>query len=260
MTIRKILYGYRIQNGTLEIVPEEQKVVCRLFTLYLAGASYQRISDALNHDNIPYSTEAPLWNKHKVKRLLENPRYTGRDGYPVIVEQDIFQEAHQKIAEKASHMQPRSEKSIIEQLAPYFRCICGEKMIRLGGERHDPLKQYLRCRRCNKTVTIGEDEMMHEITQQFYAHEHTGQIGYVPSAEVIRFNNAINRGLEQPDSPDAVVSLILRGAAARYACCPSPVQYENIDRPLDVDLHHFQRAVSYITVDNTVTLKFTDDK
>ena len=76
MINRKVLYGYQIQNGTLEIVPEEQRAVSMVFTLYNAGASYQAISDALNRQGIPYCREVPLWNKHKVKRLLENPRYT----------------------------------------------------------------------------------------------------------------------------------------------------------------------------------------
>lgn len=73
MINRKVLYGYQIQNGTLEIVPEEQRTVSMVFTLYNAGASYQAISDALNRQGVPYCREVPLWNKHKVKRLLENP-------------------------------------------------------------------------------------------------------------------------------------------------------------------------------------------
>ena len=32
MTKRKILYGYQIRGGALEIVPEEQRVVHMLFT------------------------------------------------------------------------------------------------------------------------------------------------------------------------------------------------------------------------------------
>ena len=66
MTNRKILYGYRIRNGILEIAPEEQQAVERIFTLYNAGASYQGISDALNQGNIPYSQEVALWNKHSL--------------------------------------------------------------------------------------------------------------------------------------------------------------------------------------------------
>ena len=47
MINRKILYGYRIRNGILEIAPEEQQAVERIFTLYNAGASYQGISVAI---------------------------------------------------------------------------------------------------------------------------------------------------------------------------------------------------------------------
>lgn len=85
---------------------------------------------------------------------------------------------------------------------------------------------------------------------------------YVPSAEVIRLNNAINRGLEQPDSPEAVMALILQGAAARYDCCPQPIsECEPSDCPVEVDWLRFRRVVSYITVasDATVSLTFTDD-
>ena len=70
MINRKVLYGYQIRNGMLEIVPEEQRTVGMVFTLYNAGASYQAISDALNRQSIPYCREVPLWNKHKVKRLF----------------------------------------------------------------------------------------------------------------------------------------------------------------------------------------------
>ena len=48
--------------------------------------------------SIPYCREVLLWNKHKVKRLLENPRYTGKEGYPILVEADIFQAAQEKTA------------------------------------------------------------------------------------------------------------------------------------------------------------------
>ena len=90
MKNRKILFGYQIWRGELVTGPQEAAVVERIITLYLDGLSYQKISDTLNGDGIPFSEEAPLWNKHKVKRLLENPRYTGRDGYPAIIERKSF--------------------------------------------------------------------------------------------------------------------------------------------------------------------------
>ena len=152
MINRKMLYGYQIRNGALEIVPEEQRTVSMVFTLYNAGASYQAISDALNRQSIPYCREVPLWNKYKVKRLLENPRYTGKEGYPILVEADIFQAAQEKTAEKNARKQSHGEKPAIARLTPYFRCACGGKMTRLGGGWQDSGKLYLRCKGCGNTA------------------------------------------------------------------------------------------------------------
>ena len=37
MTNRKNLYGYRIENGALAVVPQEAEIVERVHTLYLSG-------------------------------------------------------------------------------------------------------------------------------------------------------------------------------------------------------------------------------
>ena len=55
MTIRKILYGYQIQRGELAVISQEAETVRRITTLYLAGASYQKISASLNGDGMPDS-------------------------------------------------------------------------------------------------------------------------------------------------------------------------------------------------------------
>lgn len=262
MTNRKILYGYQIHDGALAIVPEEQRVVRMVYTLYNAGASYQIISDVLNRQNIPFSPEAPLWNKHKVKRVLENTRYIGKDGYPVMIDESDFQAVQEKISEKGVKYQAQGKVTPLDRLKPYFRCTCNGKMVRLGGHWQDSGKLYLKCECCGIAVTLDADATIQEIIRQFQAHKCQGPDAYAPSAEVIRLNNAINRGLERPDSLEAVMSLILQGASARYDCCPQPIsEYEPSDRPVDVDWHRFRRVVSYITVasDATVSLTFTDD-
>ena len=73
MSKRRMLYGYYIQQGEIAIVETEAIIVRRVFSLCIGGLSYQKISDLLNAEKIPYSQEMPVWNKHKVKRLLENP-------------------------------------------------------------------------------------------------------------------------------------------------------------------------------------------
>ncbi len=46
------------------------------------------------------------------------------------------------------------------------------------------------------------------IVRQFRDYEQPSCTAYTPSAEAMRLDNAINRGLEQPDSPEAVMALI----------------------------------------------------
>lgn len=263
MINRKVLYGYQIRNGALEIVPEEQRTVSMVFTLYNAGASYQAISGALNRQGVPYCREVPLWNKHKVKRLLENPRYTGKEGYPILVEADIFQTAQEKTAEKNARRRPRGGKPAIARLTSCFRCTCGGKMARMGGGWQNSGKLYLRCEGCGTTAVTDMEATVSETVRQFREHEQPSCTAYTPSAEVMRLDNAINRGLEQPDSPEAVMALILQGAAARYACCPEPSAESNrSERLTETDWRRFQRAVSHITIsqDAEVTLIFTDKK
>ena len=210
---------------------------------------------------IPYCPEASLWDKHKVKRLLENPRYTGKDGFPAAVDADTFQAARKKAEEKNALRQPRGGKSPIARLTPYFRCTCGGKLIRIGGKWLDSSELHLKCGSCGSTITTDTDTVLTEANRQIYAHEHPKQPAYAPSAEVIRLSNAINRGLEQPDSPEAVMALILQGAAARYDCCPEPIsEYENFDHLPKADWNHFRRVVSYITItqEHIITVQFTD--
>lgn len=165
MSNRRILYGYQVRDGVLIINRREEAVVERIVTLYLEGFSYQGISDILNQDKIPFSEDATLWNKHRVKRLMENPRYTGTNGYPPIITANKFHAVQQRIRDKTANYQKKE---------PAFKDTAPAEAV---------------------TAT-----------------------SYIPSGEVIRLTNAINRGLEHPDTPEDVVALILQGISARYDC------------------------------------------
>ena len=258
MSNRKILYGYQIQYGELAVIPQEAEVVQRIATLYLNGLSYQKISDTLNHDAIPFSVEAPLWNKHKVKRLLENPRYTGADGYPAIVAQDDFNAIQRIIQEKTSNY-TRAEDRPAQRLKKYLLCgSCRGRLLGVGGksQRRDTL--YLRCEKCGALVTIPDTDLLNEVRRQMAEHDTLSEETYVPSEDTVRLTNAINRGLEHPDKPEDIVSLILQGVTARYECCPDTTESEPDCRPAEVNLKHFGQAVSHITItgENIVTVHF----
>ena len=257
MTIRKILYGYQIQRGELAVVPQEAETVQRITTLYLAGASYQKISASLNGDGIPFSSEVLLWNKHKVKRLLENPRYTGADGYPPILDSDTFRAVQEKIREKTEGC-VRREKRPALALREYLRCECGGPLCRTAGKNRRSDTLYLKCESCGKQLALPDSLLLSEASRQMAEHDAPPEAPYAPSGEVVRLTNAVNRGLERPDRPEEVVSLILQGVSARYDCCPTATESETNCRPAEVDLKHFGQAVSHITItgNQDVTVHF----
>ena len=258
MINRKILYGYEIQNGDIVAKKDEAAVVARVFTLYGTGLSYQKISDSLNSEGIPYSQEAPVWNKHKVKRLLKNPRYTGQDGYPALIDGEIFRQVQAQIQGKTANYAPPEHRPVLE-LKDLLRCsYCNSGLRRTAGRNRRKDTLYLKCSACGTLFTMTDYELLGEIARQVSEHEPLVVTAYQPSGEVIRLTNAINRGLENPEVPEEVVSLILRGAAAQYDCFPAAIPYERTDRQPTVDWNHIRQAVSYITIsaENTVTVAF----
>ena len=258
MKNRKILYGYQIQQGELVAVSQEADTVQRITALYLDGLSYQKISDTLNGDDIPFSTEVPIWNMHKVKRLLENPRYAGKDGYPPIIEQETFDAIQSMIRGKTAN-RTKVEKRPAQRLKEYLCCgNCHGRPLRTGGKGQKRDTLYLRCEHCGTLVTIADSDLLTEVSRQIAEHDTPPQEPYSPSSEVVRLTNAINRGLEHLDKPEDVVALVLQGVSARYDCCSAPTDYDTPSRLTETDFKRFGRAVSHIVIaeNNSVTIQF----
>ena len=256
MTNRKQLYGYCIRNGERTIVPEEAGTVSRVFTLYTQGLSYQAIADTLNGEHIPYSPEVPLWDRHKIKRMLENPRYMGQNGYPAILDGALFRQVQDCIRAKTAGHTPRQDRPALK-LMGCLRCAhCGGSFRRLAGKNRRTDTLYLKCGGCGAVITISDSGLLSETARQVAWHDAPSQEPYHPSEEVVRLTNAINRELERPSEPEEVVSLILRCAAARYDRCPGPISQEDHDRLPDQD--HIRQTVSHITIstENTMTVHF----
>ena len=257
MINRKNLYGYCIENGELTIVPQEAQTVKRIATLYIAGASYQTIADSLNKSGTPFSQDAPLWNKHKVKRVLENPRYTGTDGYPPILDEADFQAVQAKIKAKTEGYTFKEKRPLL-RLREYLQCDCGGALHRTAGANRRKDTLYLKCAACGTQLTILDDTLLDQVSRQMVEHDQPDQKPYVPSGEIIRLTNAVNRGLEHLSAPEDVVTLILQGVSARYDCCPAPIEQKNNDRQAEVDIKRFGQAVSHITItgNQDVTVHF----
>ena len=259
MVNRKILYGYKIEHGSIMSQPEEKPIVQRVFTGYLAGLSYQRLADSLNGDGVWFSQEAPEWNKHKIKRLLEDPRYTGKDDYPALIDPDTFQQVQGKIAGKTAGQVSRKNKT--DALWPRLRCgRCQGRLVRTGGALSPNGSVRLKCTACGGRASIQPEELLAQTARQLAEHGQPDCKPYAPSAEVIRLDNAIDRALERPEDGQAAIALILRGACARYNCCGGNLPLRQSPTGV-IDWSRFKQTVSQIIIgqDGTVTVEFHSD-
>ena len=93
MCLRRILFGYRVENDKYVIVPKEAQTVKRAFGLYINGMTLKSVADTFTSEGIPYSDDKFAWNKNMIFRILENSHYIGDDEYPQIVSREIFEAA-----------------------------------------------------------------------------------------------------------------------------------------------------------------------
>ena len=77
---RKILYGYIIEQGKPEIQRGEEQIVKHVFKLRKSQMSLQCIADNLNKEGIEYACDGSKWDKHKIKRMLDDLSYLGLNG------------------------------------------------------------------------------------------------------------------------------------------------------------------------------------
>ena len=85
MRNRSIPFGYCYQNGTLAVHPQESQTVRAVFAAYLGGEPLSKIAAHLTAKLVEYLPGCCQWNKARVKRLLDNAKYTGEDDFPPIV-------------------------------------------------------------------------------------------------------------------------------------------------------------------------------
>lgn len=254
MKKRIVPYGYAIQDGCYIPESQEAAIIKQIYNLYLTGESYTMIAGTLNRAGTPYRPEHPLWDKHIIKRILENSKYTGLQGYPQIISQAQYDAVNALIASKTA-LRKHKEKSEDEPLWKYLSCTCGKKLCRTGGGPRDRNLVNLRCGQCKTTIQISRTMLSSTVLGAYNAYHSTADKHFAPSSDVIRLNNGINRGLEQPDHPKEIIQQIFEGIDARFQCCFAPsndLQLQNLN---EINWRHFADIVRTITIgaDGTIT-------
>ncbi len=222
--IRQIPFGYMMQNGKIVINPEEAAAVEEIFREYLAGKGMRAIALQMK---LPYRKNMPTWNSSMVKRILENEKYIGNHGFPVLISSEVFEAATQKKNEKKAGRGVIAEEfQKIRELT--FCRECGRKLIRIGGTVHTGKWKCLNPE-CNKfdfrlTDTTLTEIILHilntVIETPALLNSETEAVTYSPDSEIIRQQNEIRHmtsGLYIND--EHIRAELFRLAEMKYACC-----------------------------------------
>jgi len=113
---RKLPFGYRMELGKIVVHPKEAEMVTYIFQQYILGASYKELVEHLREQDVPYDA-GKLWNKNMVARILENRKYTGQPGWPLIIDTDIFEHANEKRSSKVSPSQQTDAQKALRRLS-----------------------------------------------------------------------------------------------------------------------------------------------
>ena len=89
---RKQPFGYKMEFGEIVPQPQEAETVQSIYQKYLAGASFNQLTEQLQTEGIPYDADKP-WNKNMVARILEDDRYIGGKNFPALIETEQFHAA-----------------------------------------------------------------------------------------------------------------------------------------------------------------------
>lgn len=166
MKIRNIPYGYQYKNGSIAIQTEETETVTRIFTEYRNGLSLLKIAEQLNNEHIEYMPGVCGWNKSRIKRIIEDERYLGTNGYPPIIDEDMHKTLMLIKSEKNTQKGTDRKADIFNLGVPILCPKCGSKMCR----RHDSNRKcpdWWLCQNnnCKNIISISDNDLICGITE-----------------------------------------------------------------------------------------------
>ncbi len=232
---RKIPFGYMIRDGVVQPHPQETDAVQYIFGQYLSGASLLAIAEDMTRLGVRYHQHTADWNKNMVKRILENSKYIGVDGYPRLVSDEDFTAAQRQ----------RRLRSIYAPLAPEIRPICGMAVCAQCGGRmargtRSRGRVQWKCQNlnCEQSVFLSDEALaelvvgrLRELAQSPHLLTAPEPQRAAPTMDAIRLQNeltmALNRGSEKPEY---LKSLALAVTAQRYGQLPDPTPAHDLER------------------------------
>lgn len=227
MKNRTIPFGYMMRNGEIQPKPTESKAVQNIFQAYLNGSSLLAIANWMSSQGIPYNGIDFVWNKNMIKRILENEKYLGRNGYPAIIDENMFCRANMRKKIKSTTVVEISEE--LQAIRSLTYCAeCGHRISRIGGNTHSE-KWDCRNPECSRFHHRITDQMLigvilntlnTAIANTDLINAYAEISSYIPDIKVTRQQNEISRLMEIPDVDfESAKEEICKLAELKYNCC-----------------------------------------
>ena len=270
---RNIPFGYTMQKGEIIAEPTEGQAVKDIFKLYLNGKSMSEIARQMSINQISYNGITFDWNKNMVKRILENEKYLGKDGYPALIDNETFNRANARKKSRATSVNEISEELQIIRSLTYCK-ECGHRLSRIGGNTQTDKWdcRNIECSRFNYRLTDNmiKDILLHilnaVIANPDLLDTDSEISAYTTNIKVKCQQNEINRLMDNPEiDSEKVKTEILRLAELKYDCCTydeSPQKTEYLKELLSdreqlniIDYDLLKSCVSRILIGHFYTIE-----
>ena len=222
MKNRTIPFGYQYENGALAINPPEAHIVQNVFTQYLLGEPLSKIAAHLTAKLVEYLPGHWQWDKARVKRLLDNAKYTGEDDFPPIIKERDFQMAHQKKESASTNRQSVDEDiKLFKSLVHCHHCGC--PMVRRMDSRMGHPVTW-KCPQCDYFLPLPDEDfkqrvflLQQRLVDKPLLAEKEEEAIPVTSMEARQLTNEIFRKLDSGNfSEDELVTLALQCGLKNY--------------------------------------------
>ena len=216
-----------MQKGEIIAEPTESQAVKDIFKLYLDGKSMSEIARQMSISQISYNGITFDWNKNMVKRILENEKYLGKDGYPALIDNETFNRANARKKSRATSVNEISEELQIIRSLTYCK-ECGHRLSRIGGNTQTDKWDCRNpeCSRFNYRLTDNmiKDILFHilntVIANPDLLDTDSEISGYTPDIKVKCQQNEINRLMDNPQiDTEKAKTEVLKLAELKYECC-----------------------------------------
>ena len=266
---RIILFGYQMINGEITTKPDEVLALLTIFSDYLAGLSLNQIA---GKQEVPYC-EGVKWNENNVRRILENRKYLGEDGYPQLIDEATYQAVQEQCKAKATSLcEISSDLKTIRKLS--FCKECGHRLFRSGGNCRSE-KWNCHSNECSRFLFRMTDQMLISgiltvlntvISNPVMLVSDVEQTIYSPTQDIIRQEHEIRRMMDDPQIDSDLIKVeIYRLAQMKYDTCTysdAPQKTELVQKLLTekgqmdaLDINLMQQTVSRITVSHACVIE-----